>query len=488
VTPATFDPIRALTRRYFFRDCWTGIGAVALAGLFDESILAAAADPMTPRAPHFAPKAKRVILLNMSGGPSQLELFDYKPKLIELHGQPIPKSIVGDQRYAFIKPESPLRGTERRFRRHGQSGLEISELLPHTARVADDICVIKSVVTDLFNHAPAELFMSTGSGRPGRPSMGSWVTYGIGSEAKGLPGYVVLHSHSRGWNPGIQGGSSCWSAGFLPSAYQGVVLRNQGDPVLNLSNPAGIETTLQGETIRTINALNQRRLDLTGDPEIATRIAAFETAYRMQMEAPEICNIRNEPQHILDLYGARPGEMCFANNVLLARRLVEAGVRFVNVYHKGWDHHGTDPNQSLLTTNLEDACRDTDQACGALIQDLKQRGMLKDTLVVWGGEFGRTPQGQSPSPDNPRNYRGRDHHPNAFTVWMAGAGVKPGFTLGRTDDIGFHVVEDKVHVHDLQATILHLLGLDHTKLTFRYQGRPFRLTDVGGAVVHKMLI
>ncbi len=482
------EHLKRVTRRYFFEDCAINVGAIGLASLLNEGLFAGViTDPMAPKKPHYAPKAKRVIYLNMSGGPSQLDLFDYKPKLIELHGKPIPKSVVGEQRYAFIKPDSPLRGTERKFKKHGQSGIEISELLPYTARVADELCMIKSVTTDLFNHAPAELFLNTGSGRPGRPSMGSWVTYGLGSEGRGLPGFLVLHSTSRGWNPGIQGGASCWSAGFLPSAYQGVVLRNQGDPVLNLSNPAGVDNAMQRGEIDAINALNKHHLDITGDPEIATRIASFETAYRMQSIAPEVCDIRREPKHILEMYGARPGEMSFANNVLLARRLIENGVRFINVYHKGWDHHGTDPNQSLITSNLDTICLDTDQACGALIRDLKQRGLLADTLVVWGGEFGRTPQGQAQDPNNPASFLGRDHHPNAFTMWMAGGGIKGGQSVGETDEIGFHIVRDRVHVHDIQATILHLLGLEHTRLTFKYQGRPFRLTDIGGQLVQKLL-
>ena len=479
------EHLKQVTRRYFFEECRIGLGAVALAALLDEKLFAA--DPMAPKPPHFVPKARRVIYLNMSGGPSQLDLFDCKPKLVELHGKPIPKSVVGEQRYAFIKPESPLRGTERKFRRHGKSGAEISELLPHVAEVADDIAIVKSVTTDLFNHAPAELFLNTGSGRPGRPSMGSWVTYGLGSEAKGLPGFVVLHSTSRGWNPGIQGGASCWSAGFIPGVHQGVVLRNKGDPVLHLSNPPGIDREMQSAAIATINALNKHHLDVTGDPEIATRIAAFETAYAMQSIAPEVCDIRREPKHILEMYGARPGEASFANNVLLARRLIENGVRFINVYHKGWDHHGTDPNQGLITSNLEQACLDVDQACGALVKDLKQRGLLADTLVVWGGEFGRTPQGQAPHPNNPNLFLGRDHHPNAFTMWFAGGGIKGGQTIGETDELGFHIVRDRVHVHDVQATILHLLGLEHTRLTYKYQGRLFRLTDVGGEVVRKLL-
>ena len=481
------ESLKHITRRYFLEDCWSSIGAIALTSFFNEKLFAEAINPMAPRKPQFPAKAKRVLFLGMSGGPSQLDLFDFKPKLNELHGKPIPKSIVGDQRYAFIKPESPLRGTERKFKKYGQCGMEISELLPHTAAVADDICLVRSMTTDLFNHAPAELFLFTGSGRPGRPSMGSWVTYGLGSEAKGLPGFVVLHSTSRGWNPGIQAGASCWSSGFLPTTHQGVVLRNSGDPVLNLSDPHGVDLEMQRDCISAINKLNAHRQAVTGDPEIATRVAAFETAYQMQLEAPEITNIGREPKSILEMYGAVPGRMSFANNVLLARRLLENGVRFVSLYHKGWDHHGTDPNQSLITSNLEQACLDVDQACGALIKDLKQRGMLQDTLVIWGGEFGRTPMGQAPHPNDPNNFQGRDHHPNAYTIWLAGGGIKGGQTIGETDELGFHITKDRIHVHDLQATILHLLGIDHTKLTFRFQGRDFRLTDVAGEIAHRLL-
>ena len=354
--------------------------------------------------------------------------------------------------------------------------------------------------TNVFNHAPAQLFLYTGSERPGRPSMGGWITYGLGAESKGLPGYVVLHSTSRGWNPGIQAGASCWSSGFLPTTHQGVVLRNLGDPILYLSNPQGVNSSMQQDTIASINRMNQHRFNVMGDPEIQTRVASFETAYRMQMEAPEICDIAREPQNILDMYGCKPGEMSFANNCLLARRLVENGVRFINVFHKGWDHHGQAPTMELITSNLDQACLDVDQASAALVKDLKQRGMLEDTLVIWGGEFGRTPMaqggganfgrtpmGQAQDPDDPNIFRGRDHHPNAYSIWMAGGGIKAGQTVGKTDELGFHVIEDKIHVHDLQATILHLLGLDHKKLTYRFQGRDFRLTDVEGDIVEKLL-
>ncbi len=483
----TASLLKNRTRRYFLQECWSGLGTLALTGLMNENLFASSINPMASKKPHYPAKAKSVIFLGMSGGPSQLELFDYKPKLIEMHGRPIPKSVVGEQRYAFIKPEAPLRGTERVFRRHGQSRLEISECLPHISSIADEICLIRSMETNVFNHAPAQLFLYTGSERPGRPSMGGWITYGLGAEAEGLPGYVVLHSTSRAWNPGIQAGASCWSSGFLPTTHQGVVLRNIGDPILYLSNPQGVNSSMQQDAIVAINQMNQHRYNVMGDPEIQTRVASFETAYRMQMEAPEICDITREPQNILDMYGCKPGEMSFANNCLLARRLVENGVRFINVFHKGWDHHGQSPTNELITSNLDQACLDVDQASAALVKDLKQRGMLDDTLVIWGGEFGRTPMGQAQDPDDPSIFRGRDHHPNAYSIWMAGGGIKAGQTVGQTDELGFHVIEDKVHVHDLQATILHLLGLDHKKLTFRFQGRDFRLTDVEGVVVEKLL-
>jgi hypothetical protein len=481
------ETLKQVTRRYFLQDCWTGLGAIALASLWNEDTRADAVDPMALKSPHFPAKVKQVVFLCMEGGPSQLELFDFKPKLIEMHGKPLPASIAGEQRFAFIKAGAPLRGTERKFQKAGQSGMEISDVLPHTATIADNICLIRSMNTDLFNHSPAQMFMFTGSGRPGRPSMGSWVTYGLGSEAKGLPGFVVLHSHSYGETPGIMAGASCWSSGFLPTAYEGVVLRNTGDPILSLSNPRGVDRQAQRDAITFANEMNRHRQSITGDPEISARIASLETAYQMQMVAPEVCDISREPKHILDLYGCRPGEMSFANNCLLARRLLEKGVRFISLYHKGWDHHGTDPNQGLITSNLEQTCRDIDQPCAALVKDLRQRGMLDETLVVWGGEFGRTPMGQAPRPDNPLEFLGRDHHPNAYSIWMAGGGVKPGLTFGETDDFGFHITRNRVHVHDLQATILHLLGLDHTKLTFRFRGREFRLTDVAGEVVEKIL-
>lgn len=486
IEDSKIELLKRVTRRYFFQECWSGAGAVALASLLNENLFSQAVDPMAPKKPHFAPKTKRIVYLNMSGGPSQLDLFDYKPKLIELHGKPLPKSVTGGQKLAFIKPGAPLRGTERKFRRHGQCGMEVSEILPNIASCADDIALIRAVTTEHFNHAPAQLFLDTGSIRAGRPSMGSWVTYGLGSEAQGLPGFVVLHSHSRGDVPGILGGPSCWSSGFLPTSYQGIALRSSGEPVLFLTNPPGIQPDAQRQTVAAINRLNEHKLEFTGDPEISTRIAAFETAYRMQMVAPEVCDISREPKHILEMYGCKPGQMSYANNCLLTRRLLEAGVRFITVYHKAWDHHGLTADSDLVT-GIEQSCKDVDQASAALLKDLKQRGLLEDTLVIWGGEFGRTPMGQSQNLHNPTQLMGRDHHINAFSIWMAGGGIKGGQTYGETDDFGYHVVRDKVHVHDLQATILHLLGLDHTKLTFRHQGREFRLTDVEGEVVHPLL-
>jgi hypothetical protein len=347
----------------------------------------------------------------------------------------------------------------------------LSELLPHTAKIVDDIAIVKSMVTDAFNHAPGQLLINTGSQQFGRPSMGAWVTYGLGSESRDLPAFVVFSSGKKG----PSGGNSCWGSGFLPTVYQGVQFRSSGDPVLYLSSPRGIDTELQRDSLDTLSRLNRMRLDTVGDPEISTRINSYEMAFRMQSSAPELMDVSKEPKHILDMYGVEPGKPSFANNCLLARRLVERGVRFVQLYHEAWDQHGN------LVKDITQNCKDTDQACAALIRDLKQRGMLNDTLVIWGGEFGRTPMVQGGSD-------GRDHHPNAFTMWFAGAGTKPGLTLGETDELGFNVVKDKVHVHDLQATILHLLGFDHTKLTYRFQGRNFRLTDVHGRIVNEMLV
>jgi hypothetical protein len=474
------------TRRHFFGNCGIGLGSMALATLLGARRSPAATpararhvNPLAPRPGHFPPRARSVIYLFMAGGPSQLEMFDYKPELQQYHDQPIPESFIKGRRFAFMdrftKDPPKLLGTSRRFAQHGASGAWVSELLPHFATVVDDVAVIRTVATDVFNHAPAKLFANTGSQQFGRPSIGAWITYGIGSESQSLPGFVVLQSGPRG----PRGGAVNWGSGFLPTAYQGVPLRSGGEPILDLTTPEGISAARQRRAIAAIRSLNQERLEATGDPEIATRIAAYEMAYKMQSSAPELIDLSGETAETLKLYGAEPGKPSFANNCLLARRLVERGVRFVQLYHTDWDHHGG-PGQTLRG-DLEQVCREIDQPCAALITDLKRRGLLDETLVVWGGEFGRTPMGEV------RENIGRNHHIDTAAMWMAGGGIRPGLNLGVTDEFGFAPVEDRVHIHDVQATILHLLGLEHTRLTFRFQGRDFRLTDVGGQVVSKLL-
>jgi hypothetical protein len=470
------------TRRHFFKDCALGVGKIALASLLGGGRLAAQdrpqiASPLAPRRPHFAPKAKSVIFMFMAGGPSQLELFDYKPRLLELDGQPIPESYLRDRRFAFMSSftNPKLLAGRRRFHRYGQAGTYVSELMPHIGSMADDIAVVRSIQTEVFNHGPAKLFVNTGSAQFGRPAMGAWATYGLGSEANDLPGFVVLQSGPRG----PRGGAPLWGSGFLPTVHQGVPFRTTGEPILNLTNPPGINSRRQGQAMDVLRDLNQARLDQTGDPEIATRIAAYEMAYRMQTSAPELIDLPRETPQTLRMYGAQPGRATFANNCLLARRLVERGVRFVQLYHTDWDHHGG--TGADLGRALEQVCREVDQPAAALVRDLKQRGLLDETLVIWGGEFGRTPMGER------RETTGRNHHIEAYSMWLAGGGIKPGITLGATDELGFSPVEDKVHIHDLQATVLHLLGLDHLRLTVRFQGRDFRLTDVAGEVVHKLL-
>ena len=465
----------ALARRWFLRECGVGLGAMALGQLLGKSGRAADAaqsltNPLAPRQSHFPGKAKRVIFLFMAGAPSHLELFDNKPQLTKFDGTLPPPELLKGYRAAFINPNSKLLGPKFKFARHGQSGAELSELLPRLAEVVDDVAIVKSMATDAFNHAPAQIMMNTGSQQFGRPSIGSWVTYGLGSESEDLPGFIVFSSGKKG----PSGGNSNWGSGFLPTLHQGVQFRGGAEPVLYLSNPRGVDSDLQRDSLDTLRELNQSRLVETGDPEIATRISSFEMAFRMQASAPELMDLAREPQHILEMYGAEPGKSSFANNCLLARRLVERGVRFVQLFHEAWDQHGN------LVADLKKNCEDTDKPCAALIKDLKQRGMFDDTLVVWGGEFGRTPMVQGGND-------GRDHHPNAFSMWLAGGGIKPGVTLGESDDFGFNAVKDRVHVHDLQATILHLLGLDHRKLTYRFQGRDFRLTDVHGNVVKELL-
>jgi hypothetical protein len=463
---------KLLARRWFLRECAVGLGSLALMDLFAQDGHAAPAldDPLAPKKPHFKPRAKRVIYLFMAGAPSQPELLDYKPELARLSGTLPPPDLLKGYRAAFINPNSKLLGPRFKFAKHGKCGAELSELLPHLATVVDDIAIVRSMHTDAFNHAPAQILMNTGSQQFGRPSFGAWTCYGLGSESRELPGFVVFSSGSKG----PSGGNSNWGSGFLPTAYQGVQFRSGGDPVLYLSNPPGIDNDVQRDSLQSLTRLNKMRLDAVGDPEIATRINSYEMAFRMQASAPEVMDIAREPKQVLEMYGAEPGKASFANNCLLARRLVERGVRFVQLFHEAWDQHGN------LKADLKKNCANTDRASAALVKDLKRLGLLDETLVIWGGEFGRTPMVQGGDD-------GRDHHPNAFSIWLAGGGVKPGITLGTTDDLGFNAADDRVHVHDLNATLLHLLGFDHTKLTYKFQGRQFRLTDVHGQVVEKLL-
>ncbi len=433
-------------------------------------------NPLAPRSPTLPARAKNVIFLFMAGGPSQLELFDDKPELRKLHGKAPPASALEGKRFAFLKGNETLLGCSRKFSQVGECGITLSELIPHHREIADDVCWLQGMTTNFFNHGPAKLFLNTGFNAPGRPAMGSWAVYGLGSESENLPGFVVLQSGPRG----PRGGNSLWSSGFLPTSFQGVPFRSSGDPILNLRSPAGISREREREFYDTVAELNAARLEDTGDPEITTRINAYEMAFRMQASAPELMDLKEESQETLDLYGVVPGKPSYAANCLLARRMVERGVRFVQLYHTDWDHHGDQANN--LNGAIEARCREVDRASAALVLDLKRRGLLENTLVVWGGEFGRTPIGEV------RATIGRDHHIEAFTVWLAGGGVKPGLIHGKTDELGFGVVDGNVHVHDLQATIMHLLGFDHEKLTYRFQGRDFRLTDVHGKVVKEILL
>lgn len=477
------------TRRLFLRQCAFGLGALALGQLMGgcgqqgggATLAFNPANPLAPRPPHFPGRAKSVIYLHMAGAPSQLELFDYKPALAKLDGQDCPQSFLEGKRFAFIRGVPKMLGPQAKFRQHGQSGAWISDHLPHLATVADELAFLKAVHTDQFNHAPAQLLMHSGSARLGRPSMGSWVTYGLGSENANLPGFVVLTSGGK--DP--DAGKSAWGSGFLPSVYQGVQCRSEGDPVLFIKDPEGIDRDLRKASIEAINDVNRETYNETGDPEILSRISQYEMAYRMQITAPEVMNIENEPAYIHEMYGTKPGKACFANNVLLARKLVEKGVRFVQLFDWGWDTHGTDADLSI-DVGLVNKCRQTDKAVTALILDLKQRGLLDETLIVWGGEFGRTPMMEN------RNgikmpFIGRDHHTDAFTIWMAGGGVKGGVSHGETDEVGYNAVKGKVSVYDIQATILNQLGFDHEKFTYEFQGRPFRLTDVSGNVIREVV-
>ena len=467
----------ALARRWFLKDCAVGLGAAALAELAGTSASAApqaaiaANNPLAPKPPHFPAKAKNVIYLFMAGAPSHLELFDNKPELAKWDGKLPPAELLKGYRAAFINPNSKLLGPKFKFARHGHCEAELSELLPHLATVVDEIAIVKSMVTDAFNHAPGQILMNTGNQQFGRPSMGAWVTYGLGCETQDLPAFVVFSSGSKG----PSGGNSNWGSGFLPTVHAGVQFRGGSEPVLFLDNPRGIDRQLAADSLDAIRTLNQHRLAKMGDPEIATRTAAYEMAFRMQASAPDLMDISQEPKEVLDMYGAEPGKSSFANNCLLARRLVERGVRYVQLFHEAWDQHGN------LVADLKKNCKNTDQASAALVKDLKQRGLLDQTLVIWGGEFGRTPMVQGGSD-------GRDHHPNAFTYWLAGGGIKPGVTLGESDEFGFNATRDRVHVRDLHATVLHCLGLDHQRLSFKFQGLDAKLTGVEPARVVKEIL
>ncbi len=472
-----FDALRDTTRRRFLRQCGTGMGALALGSLLDDKLFAADSSlPMLGK-PHFAPKAKNIIYLFQSGGPSHLDLFDPKPELAKRDGQQVPEELVKNIRLAQIGKQAKLLASPYKFARHGKSGMWLSELLPHLSTVVDDVCFVQGFHSEAFNHDPATIFMNTGAQLAGRPAMGSWFSYGLGSANKDLPAFVVLMT-----GVGQPLTNASWGSGFLPTVHQGVTLRSQGDPVLFVSNPPGMGAQRRRQSLDALKDLNQARFDVLQDPEIQTRIASYEMAYRMQTSVPEVMDISKESPKTQESYGTTPGRASFANNCLLARRLVERGVRFVQLYHRGWDHHGG-PDGNLVF-DLKKRCAETDQPAVALIKDLKERGLLDETLVLWGGEFGRTPMMQGAlKPDQ----IGRDHHPHGYTIWMAGGGIKPGTVYGSTDDFGFYAVDKKVHVHDLHATILHLFGLDHLKLTYRFQGRDFRLTDVHGEVVKPIL-
>jgi hypothetical protein len=471
-----------ITRRHFLRDCPLGLGGLALTSLLarENPARAGTVNPLAVRSPHFPAKAKHVIYLHMAGSPPHLDLFDYKPELVKRTGQPCPDEFFQGKRFAFTSARPTLLGTPHKFARHGKSGAWFSDAMPHLAEVADELCFIKSMYSEQFNHAPAQMLLYTGSPRMGRPSMGSWVTYGLGSDNQNLPGFVVLIS--GGTNPSA--GKSAWGSGFLPSVFQGVQCRSQGDPVLYASNPRGVDRDLRRLSLDALRDLNEMQAEEQGDPETATRIAQYELAYRMQMAVPEVMDIGHESKKTLEDYGAEPGAGSFANNCLLARRLVEQGVRFVQLFDWGWDFHGTNPRQDIRD-GLTKRCQLMDRPVSALLRDLKRNGLLAETLVVWSGEFGRTPFREGRTAKG--SVLGRDHFPDCYTLFMAGGGAKAGHTHGASDDLGFRVAENPVHVHDLQATLLYLLGFDHERLTFRFQGRDFRLTDVHGKLVKEVL-
>jgi len=472
------ESLRSLVnRRTFLGQSTAGIGAIALGSLLNPGLLrgdeadakrwTGVVNPL-----HHAPRARRIIFLGMAGGPSHLETLDYKPRLEQMHGQPMPESLTRGQPIAQLQGR-PLNcfAPQHPFRRFGRSGQELCSIFPHLGAVADEICIIRSMRTNAINHDPAQTFMNAGTTISGRPAMGSWVNYGLGSESDNLPGFVVLTSLGR-FGQGQPIAARQWHSGFLPSRFQGVEFRSTGDPVLYVGRPRGVSAEQQRDVVDSVQTLNQLHHGVTGDPEIATRISQYEMAFRMQMSIPQLTDVSNEPQHILDMYGTRGGDGSFAANCLLARRMIERGVRFVQLYHRGWDHHGG------IKRNVEGTAREVDQASAALIRDLKQRGLLDETLIIWGGEFGRTPMAQGD---------GRDHHIKGYSIWLAGGGIKPGITYGATDEFGYNAVENIVEIHDLHATILHLLGIDHLRMTFRFQGRDFRLTDVHGQVVNEIL-
>lgn len=480
--PVTHDKLQLTTRRTFLGSAGQfSLGAIALHAMQQGSAaMPQAANPMLPRKPHHTAKAKRVIYLHMSGAPPHLDLFDYKPELVRRSGQDCPDSILKGRRFAFTTGVPKLMGTPRTFARYGKAGMWMSDACPNFHTIADEICLIRSMNTDQFNHAPAELLLFTGHARQGRPSMGSWATYGLGTDNQDLPGFVTLIS--SGTQP--SGGQGLWGSGFIPSVYQGVQCRSKGDPVLFVSDPAGMNREMRRKTLDVLNQLNQQQVAELGHPETVTRIAQYELAYRMQASVPEVMDISKENAATLEAYGAKPGEASFANNCLLARRLVEQGVRFVQLFDWGWDFHGTGADTGI-TDGLTKKMAATDKPVVALIKDLKQRGLLEDTLVIWGGEFGRTPfrEGRTAA----SKVLGRDHYPDCFTLFMAGGGAKAGFDYGSTDELGFSIAENKVHVHDFQATVMHLLGFDHERLTYRFQGRDYRLTDIHGHVVKDLL-
>lgn len=464
-------------RRRFLQGTAAGLGSLALNGLLPPGAHALA--DKLPGLPHFAPKAKRIVWLHMAGGPSQLDLFDPKPTLNRLDGEEIPESYTKGERFAFIKGTPRLLGSPYTFAQHGESGAQISELLPETAKVVDQLCFVHTMKTTQFNHGPAQIFMNTGHERLGRPSMGAWLDYGLGREAQDLPGFVVMLSGQ--FAP--SGGNSCWGPGFLPTVHQGVRFRSQGDPVLFLSNPSGVDSLSRRSTLNAISQLDRLHHEVSGDPEIETRMAQYEMALRMQGSVPGLLDIESEGEETLALYGAKPGEASFANNCLLARRLLERGSRFVQLYDWGWDSHGTAPSDDIMES-LPARCRATDRASAALVTDLARRGMLEDTIVVWGGEFGRTPMNER---RNGSTFLGRDHHPHAFTMWFAGGGFRPGMSFGETDELGYFARTKSIEMHDLHATLMHLFGIDHERLTYFSQGRDFRLTDVSGHVQHQLL-